>query len=629
MCGIAGKVWWEAGRPGDAELVAAMTAALSHRGPDDQGLAVHGEAAFGHRRLSIVDLSAAGRQPMTREDGALMLVVNGELYNHRELRTELQAAGHVFRSSCDSEVLLPLYRQRWDAEGPDFVARLEGMFAFALWDGRARRLVLGRDRAGQKPLAYCATARGLSFASELHALRHDGDLDRTPDDRALCDFLAYKCVPHPRTAWRGAAKLPPAHVLVAEGGRVSTHRYWRLAAGPERADRPSMDEAAEELAPLLERAVRRRLMADVPLGALLSGGVDSSAVVGLMARHLPEPVRTFTIGFDDPAYDETLEARRVAGLFGTRHHERIVAPDALSLLDRIVHHHGEPFADASAIPTFLVSELAAEQVKVVLTGDGADESFAGYDRHRALLLSQRLDGALCRTALGWAARLVRVGGMGGQRSLSARLARFSEALAAPPRRRNQLWRLAGSTARLAGLLTPEGAERLGSPSSYGAELPGFLPLNDALLLDAERYLPDDVLVKVDVASMASSLEARSPFLDHRVLEFAASLPAALKATPAQGKRVLRRALARLLPADVLSGRKRGFGVPLDAWMRGPLLPHLREVLLSPRAAGRGLFEPAAVETLIGDHAAGKLAAHEQLFTLLVLERWHLAEERAL
>jgi asparagine synthase (glutamine-hydrolysing) len=625
VCGIAGKVLFSAGSPAPADVVAAMTAALAHRGPDDHDLVSAGSAAFGHRRLAIVDLSPAGRQPMTREDGQLMAVVNGELYNHEELRAELAAAGHRFAGRCDVEVLLPLYLEHWEREGPDFVARLEGMFAFAIWDGRHRRLILGRDRAGQKPVAYCATERGLSFASELHALRLDPDLDRTPDDGALADYLAFRCVPHPKAAWRGAAKLPPAHVLVAEGGQVRTHRYWRLAPGPEHGDL-TLDEAAEELQPLLASAVQRRLMADVPLGALLSGGVDSATVVALMAQQGAGRVSTFTMGFDDPAYDETVEARGVARLFDTDHTERIVAPDALSLLDAVVHHHGEPFADSSALPTFLVCAMAAEKVKVVLTGDGGDEAFGGYDRHRALLLAQRLDHGVVRAAVGLAASAAAVGGVGGQRSVSARLRRFADALSAPPRRRNHAWRLAGSAARLAALLTPEGAERLGNPSHYGPDLGGPLPLNEALLLDGERYLPDDVLVKVDVASMASSLEARAPLLDHRVLAFAASLPANLKATARHGKRVLRRAMRRLLPADVVSGRKRGFGVPLDRWMRGPLLDHLREVLLSPRATARGLFEPTAVARLIEDHAAGRLAAHEQLFTLLVLERWFLAEE---
>lgn len=628
MCGIAGKVWFDAARPAALDTAAAMTAALAHRGPDDDGLLSQGPAAFGHRRLSIVDLSAAGRQPMTLRDGELMAVVNGEIYNHAELRAELQADGHRFRSSCDSEVLLPLYLKYWASEGPQFVARLEGMFAFALWDGSQRRLLLGRDRAGQKPVAYCATANGISFASELHALRQDPDLDRRVDDSALADFLAFRCVPHPRSAWVGAAKLPPAHVLVAEQSRLSTHRYWRLVPGPERGRGPSLDEAAEEVETALRRAVRRRLMSDVPLGALLSGGVDSAAVTAYMAAEAGGRVSTFTIGFREAAYDETREAASVARLLGCEHTERRLEPDVRSLLDTVLQHHGEPFADASALPTFLVCALAAERVKVVLTGDGGDEAFGGYDRHRALFLSQQPGAGLVRGVLTLAARLAGSAGVGGGRSVSARLQRFSQALSAPPRRRNHLWRLAGSTARMAALLTPAGAERFGAPSAYGPELDGPLPINEALLLDFEHYLPDDVLVKLDVASMASGLEARSPFLDHHLLELAASLPAALKVGARRGKLVLRRALRRILPADLLYAPKRGFGVPLDAWLAGPLLPHLREVLLSPRAAARGLFEPVAVARLIDDHAAGKVAAHEQLFTLLVLERWFLAEESA-
>jgi len=631
VCGIAGKLWFDETRPGDEAAVAAITAALTHRGPDDAGLVASGPVALGHRRLSIVDLGPRGRQPMASTDGACLAVVNGEIYNHADLRAELTRRGHRFRSDCDSEIVLPLYREFWHREGPDCLDRLEGMFAFALWDGEARRLVLARDRTGQKPVVYAHTPEGLSFASELGALARDPDLDRTPDDQALADYLAFRCVPHPRTAWRGARKLPPAHALVAEGGEVRLARYWRLPPGPEHATAPTFEEAAEEIAARLATAVRRRLMSDVPVGALLSGGLDSAAVVGLMARESGATVRTFTIGFDDPAYDETAGARKVARLFGTEHHERIVRPDALAVLDALVDHHGEPFADSSSIPTFLVSQLASEHVKVVLTGDGGDESFAGYDRYRALALADRLarpSAAPARLALAAACRLATATGAGGHRSLGTRLERFRRAARAAPRRRNHLWRLATAPSLLDRLLTAEGRERLGHSSHYGPDLPGPLPLNEALVLDVERYLPDDLLVKLDVASMAHSLEARSPFLDRELMEAASALPASYKLAGGTTKRVLRRAVGRLLPPDVVDGPKRGFGIPLDAWFRGPLLDHAREVLTSSAARRRGLFDVDRVGRLVEDHARAEVAAHETRYTLLVLERWFLKSESA-
>ncbi len=668
MCGIAGKLWFDAARPADLAGVAALTAALAHRGPDDSGFASDGPLAFGHRRLSIVDLSPRGRQPMTSVDGTTLLVANCEIWNHRALRAELAAAGHAFRGDCDAEVILPLYRQWYEREGADFVRRLDGMFAFALWDGRARRLVLARDPVGKKPLVYAMTGEGLVFASELQALRRDALVDRTPDGRALADYLAFRAVPGPRTAYRGASKLPPGTVMVVEDGRATQRRYWRLAAGCDTSEAPSLDEAADEVLARLRAAVRKRLMADVPVGAFLSGGLDSAAVVALMAEASTTPVRTFTIGFAESDYDEAAGARKLSRLFGTEHHEAVVRPDAVGLIDELLDHYGEPFADSSALPTLLVSRLAKEHVKVVLTGDGGDEAFAGYDRYRALALADRLDGpfaAPLRLALSAAASAAVATGAGGAlvsngeasfagaRGAGARLVRFVDSLDRTPRQRNHDWRVAMTAGQIRGLLTPEGQAFFGTPSFYGADVDLPLPLNEALLLDLERYLPDDLLVKLDIASMAQGLEARCPFLDRELLEYAASLPGRLKlgrASAARGagrgaargdstdgllggppwrttsKLVLRHALRRLLPADVLSGPKRGFGVPLEHWFRGPLAGHAREVLLSPAARGRGLFRPAAVEALLDDHAQNRVAAHEPLFTLLVLERWFLSED---
>jgi asparagine synthase (glutamine-hydrolysing) len=646
MCGLSGKLWLDPARPADQDAVRALTAALAHRGPDGEGFAAEGPCALGHRRLAIIDLSPGGAQPF-RGAGGELLVANGEVYDHRALRAELESLGQRFTGDSDNEIILAAYRQWWGAEGPRFLDRLPGMFAFALWDPGARRLVLGRDRVGKKPLHYALTGEGLVFASELHALVRDPLVDRRPDWQALSDYLAFKVVGHPRTAYLGARKLPPASVLVVEpgpDGRLAAappQRWWRLSPGNEEGAAPTLDEAADEVLARLRTAVRRRLVADVPLGALLSGGLDSAAIVALMAQE-GGTVRTFTIAFGEAEHDESAAARRLARLFGTEHHELVVAPDAVALLDAALLHHGEPFADGSALPTYVVAQLARRHVTVALGGDGGDEAFAGYDRHRALLLSARLDRPLAaplRLGLRAAAALAvatgaapdGAGAASGARGRGARLVRFADALDRTPRQRNHDWRLSLAPGQRAALLTPEGAALLPPPAFCGADVPLPFPLNEALVLDVERYLPDDILPKLDVASMAHALEARSPFLDHQLLEYAAALPARFKLGPAPGgglrsKLVLRHALRRLLPADVLHGRKRGFGLPLESWFRGPLLEHAREVLLSRAARQRGLFEPLAVEALLAAHAARRVAAHEAILTLLVLERWFQREE---
>lgn len=635
MCGIAGKVWDDARRSGDGGVVAAMAARLSHRGPDGDGLVVSGPAALGHRRLAIVDLSDAGRQPMASvDDPRVLLVANGEVYVHDALRAELVARGHRFASRCDSEVILAAYRQWWDAEGPAFVERLEGMFAFALWDGGARRLVLARDRIGQKPLVYGEVDGGFVFASELAALGAEPGLDRSVDDQALADVLAHRVVPHPRTAWRGARKLPPAHVLVRQlrddgPPRTTLARTWRLSPGSDVAAAPTLADAARDVRARLDDAVAARLMGDVPVGLLLSGGTDSAAVAALAARRSPARLSTFTLGFADadPAWDERLAARKVARWLGTDHEEVVLDPAALDLvddvLDPLLRHFGEPFADTSALPTWLVARAASRRVKVVLTGDGADESFAGYDRYRALALRARLRRgrwAPVRAAARAAGRLVAA--RGDSRSRGARLARFAAGLDDSARGANHRWRTTAPPARWRALLTDEGRARLGTPTHYGPDVPDDVApfaLNDALVLDVERFLPDDVLVKLDVATMAHGLEARSPFLDRRVVEAAAALPGRHKFPPP--KRVLRAALVDLLPADVASGPKRGFGAPVARWLAGPWRARARDVLLSPEARSRGLFDVAAIEALLGAERRGGVAEPDVVYTLLCAERW--------
>jgi asparagine synthase (glutamine-hydrolysing) len=642
MCGICGKLWFDPARPADLPGVRALADAIAHRGPDGEGFGTDGPVALGNRRLAVLDLDPRANQPMRDEAGGLV-VYNGETYNYPELRPELESLGHRFRTTCDAELVLPAYRQWWAAEGPHFVSRLSGMFAFALWDGRARRLVLARDRVGKKPLHYALTDEGLVFASELHALVRDPLVDRAPDWQGLSDYLAFKVVPGPRTAWVGARKLPPGTVLVAEWGadgkpRVTLTRTWRLSPGSETGGAPSLDDAADEVLARLRVAVKRRLLSDVPLGAFLSGGLDSAAIVALMAQE-SGTVKTFTIGFREADHDETADARRVASLFGTEHHELLVEPDAVSLLDAALEHHGEPFADGSALPTYLVAGLARRNVTVALSGDGGDEAFAGYDRYRALALADRLHRP-ARAPLRFGVRVgaalaVAVGAApdgsafaSGARGRGARFVRFANALDRTPRQRNNDWRLSLGREQLAALLTPEGARRFPAPSFYGADVPLPLPLNEALVQDVEGYLPDDILPKLDIATMAHGLEGRCPFLDHELLEYAACLPSRLKlgGRPLTSKRVLRHALRRLLPADMRVGRKRGFGLPLERWFRGPLRQHARDVLLAPAARARGLFRPEGVADLLDAHADGRVAAHEAILTLLVLERWFQREE---
>ncbi len=615
-----------------------MSARLVHRGPDDDGLVVAGPAALGHRRLAIVDLTASGHQPMaSADDPALTLVANGEIYNHLALREELVARGHSFSSRCDVEVIVAAYREWFGAEGAGFVEHLEGMFAFALWDAEARRLVLGRDRLGQKPLVYAEVDGGFVFASELGALAADITVDRTFNDQALADVLALRVVPHPRTAWRGAAKLPPGHVLVrelSESGDVqmSLERTWRVAPGSDVGAALTLREAAQGVRERLDAAVRARLMADVPVGVLLSGGTDSAAIAALAARHTSERLATFTLGFADadPAWDERDRARKVARWLGTDHTEVVLDPAHFDLvddvLDPLLAHFGEPFADTSALPTWLVSRCAAREVKVVLTGDGADESFAGYDRYRALALRETLRAgwaAPVRSALRW----VTPGEAPTQRSWRTRLARFAGGLDVSARHANHLWRVTAPPSTWHALLTDEGRIRLGTPGHYGPDIADDVApfrLNDALALDLECFLADDVLVKLDIASMAHSLEARSPFLDRRVVEFAASLPGRHKAPPA--KRVLRCALADVLPPDLRGGPKRGFGAPIARWLGGPWASAARDVLLSPEARARGLFRADRIEALLTAHETGTVAAHEVLYTLLCTEHWMTTQE---
>ena len=620
MCGIAGKLVASPEARVDAALVERMTATLRHRGPDGGGVWVDGAVGLGSRRLAVIDLSARARQPLASEDGAVRVVFNGEIYNFRELRRELERKGHRFRSDADTEVIVHLYEEA----GAECVRRLDGMFAFALWDGRARTLLLARDRLGQKPLFYHQAGDTLVFGSEPKALLADPAVPAEPDAEAIYHYLTYGYVPAPWSAFRHLRKLPPAHYLVARGGRTEVTRYWSLAYRPKR--RAGEAELLAELDELLGRAVERRLVADVPLGAMLSGGLDSSVVVALMRRATTGRIRTFSIGFDQPEYDERRHARAVATALGTDHHELVVTPDAAELLPRLVHHYNEPFADSSALPTWCLSEMTRRSVTVALSGDGGDEAFLGYDRYAGVRLAARLD-LLPRPVRALAAAAARRLPPADATSVLTRWRRFGSGLALDPPRRYGRGLAMTLDEQKRALCTPGFVEAAGGRDSLGllaacwneAEADG---VERAVAADVAMYLPDDLLVKMDIASMAHSLEVRSPFLDHHVAEFAASLPVELKLRGRQPKYLLARLGAPLLPPAISRRRKQGFGVPIERWLRGSLREMAHDLLLSPRALDRGYFERATLERWLSEHAAGRASHHQRLWGLMVLELWH-------
>ncbi|HET7566562.1 MAG TPA: asparagine synthase (glutamine-hydrolyzing) [Gaiellaceae bacterium] len=612
MCGICG-LFAPGGAPAP-EAVDAMRARIRHRGPDDGSTDALGACVLGHQRLRVVDLEQ-GFQPVANETGDVTAVFNGELYNFPELRAELAAAGHEVRGTGDTPVLPHLYEEH----GAAFVERLEGMFALALWDAPRGRLVLARDRLGKKPLVWTRLADGsLAFASETKALLALPGVHAEPDLAALDAYLALQYVPGERTGLKGIHRLPPGHVLVAEGEAVRVERWWR----PQVEDEELADaEWLERVRGTVTEAVRRRLVADVPLGALLSGGIDSALVVALMAAASSEPVRTFTVGFADAAYDEREYARAVAERYATRHTEVVLEPDAAATLPLLAEAFDEPLGDEAALPLFLICEAARREVTVALVGDGGDESFAGYERYAAMGLAARVPGPAAAAG----ARLLRAlpGGRRERRSAAFRAARLLEAAATPlGERYGQLMEVFPLATR-AGLWTDEAKEELGALVSPGLLLgqPSGHGIAGLQLLDVETYLPGDLLPKADLASMAHSLELRSPLLDHRVVELGLSLPDRLKLRGREGKQALRRAFAEELPPQVAERGKTGFGVPLARWFRGELRELAHELLLGERARVRGWFRPDAVETLLAEHADERADHGHRLWTLVMLELW--------
>ncbi|HEY2728749.1 MAG TPA: asparagine synthase (glutamine-hydrolyzing) [Polyangia bacterium] len=619
MCGIVGIVAAPGGAAPEEAVGHAMNAAITHRGPDDEGLYCDGQAMIGMRRLSIIDLSG-GRQPVHNEDGTIQAVFNGEIYNFRELRAELEARGHRFYTQSDTEVILHGYEE-W---GEDCFARLDGMFGIALWDTRTRTLVLARDRFGEKPLFYSHSSDSspeggrLIFASELKSLLRVPGVRLDPAPEAVRAYVCFGYVPSPGSIFEGVHKLPPGHTLRFVDGQVSLRRYYQLELEPKH--QLSEADAERELARLLDQAVASRLVADVPFGAFLSGGLDSSVVVALMSRHLSQPVRTFSIGFREAEYNELSDARRVSQHLGTEHRELVVEPDAVELLQHLVWYLDEPFADSSAVPTYLVAKLAREHVKMVLTGDAGDETFAGYDRYLRYLDLQRL-GALKPAAAATAAaagRLVPAERGYRLRAIAERLRQpFPDSYLSGV----ALTRASVADELLGDAVRSSAADHYGGLAAVARGAKGLEALDQCVAIDFASYLPDDVLVKVDRMAMASSLEGRAPFLDHRVVEFGVRLPRDLRVRGHRGKYLLRKVAARWLPADVLDKPKQGFGIPLAKWFRGPLAGLAADVLGSRAFRERGLIRPAAAQRYLKDHLDGQADHGELLWLVLSLELW--------
>jgi asparagine synthase (glutamine-hydrolysing) len=639
MCGIAGAAWTADAVPLSHVTLERMVSAIAHRGPDDSGTYFSADqrfpafpaAALGFRRLSIIDLNT-GHQPLSNEDESVWIVFNGEIYNYRELRRDLEARGHRFRTNTDTECIVHLYEEL----GPDCVHRLRGMFAFAIWDDRHKRLMLARDRAGKKPLFYRHDRGQLTFASELKSLLLVPGAPRELNKRAIDSYLCYQYVPHPDCILEGYHKLPPAHVAVFENGSLAVRRYWRPPF--EEAVASSMSEAntAEwtlqewqiELRNRLTESVRLRMRSDVPLGAFLSGGIDSTIITGLMQEQSDRPVHSFSIGFPIKEFDERSYAREAAKYLGTEHHEMVVEPNALEILPKLIWHYDEPFADSSAIPTMLLAQMTRQHVTVALSGDGGDELFAGYTRYLAVKLASRFDRLPSPIKRLITAKLwQRLPSGAGHRSILRRGKRFLAALGERPEKRYLRWVGIFEAAQRRELYRPEFAAELGDFDAGDfllqayAECPSRDFITRTTCADVLSYLPCDILTKVDIASMAYSLECRSPFLDQEVIELAARMPIELKLRGNQGKQILLDTFSDLLPPSIQRRGKMGFGVPLPNWFRGELQSFLRDILFDSRTLARGFFEPSAVQRLFDEHLQGKTDHAHRLWALLCLELW--------
>ncbi len=627
MCGICG-VYNLDGKPVDPILLKNMTEVLYHRGPDDSGYYLSGGVGLGFRRLSIIDLTG-GHQPIFNEDGSCAIIFNGEIYNYRELRSLLISKGHRFTTRSDTEVILHLYEEKGEA----CVEDLRGMFAFAIWDGRKRRLLLARDRLGIKPLYYCVKGSTCIFGSELKSIIQHPSLSGELDAEALSDYLSFIYIPAPKTIFSEIKKLRPGHIFVFGPERVEERIYWDVSF--DRVVRAPEEQTAEKLYQAVSEAVELRLISDVPLGAFLSGGIDSSSVVGVMAQLTSEPVKTNSIGFLEDEYNELDYARQVAALFKTEHHEYVVEPEAVEVVDKLTWHYDEPFADSSAIPTYYVSKMARENVTVALTGDGGDENFAGYRRYfydrfenrvRARIprvVRKNLFGALSSLypKADWAPRIFRGKTLLKNLSLEPEMAYFNSVSCFKEEDKQKL-------------LRPELRAAIKGYSSFSVfdghlrKVSHLPPLTKIQYLDFKTYLADDILAKVDRASMAVSLEARVPLLDHKLVEFVATIPEELKLNGRTGKYIFKKAMSRLLPPSIINRRKMGFAIPLDRWFRHDLRELAADLLFEANSAVEIYFDRRAVKAIWDQHQSGMRDHSAKLWTLLMFELWHRKFQRS-
>lgn len=623
MCGITGFVdLWSTAEARDAQarpqLLDEMCQVIRHRGPDDQGVMLDDGVALGMRRLSIIDLSG-GRQPISNEDGTVTIVFNGEIYNYRDLQTRLQAQGHHFATNSDTETIVHAYEEH----GAGCVESLRGMFSFAIWDDREKKLFIARDRVGKKPLYYSVTRQGtFVFGSELKSLLKHPEVEREINPQALDAYFSLGYVPDPLTIFHNIEKLPPGHHLTFTKGRLTLERYWDFRYEAN-GNGHRADDYLEELRELLEESVRLRLVSDVPLGAFLSGGIDSSTVVALMARNMDQPVKTFSIGFNEDSYDELKYARLTAQKFGTDHHEFVVTPGICDVVDELAWHFDEPFADSSAIPTYVVSKLAREHVTVVLTGDGGDELFAGYTRYVTERKRRAFDlvpGMFKQGLMSPLSRRLPHGAWGRNYLHNVSLAPVGRYL-------DNVSIFTGPNKEL--LYSDDFHELLGDREqmgSYFLELSSNVrtdaALDSLLYIDSKTYLPGDILTKVDRASMAVSLEARVPLLDHKLIEFVTRIPAGLKMVGMETKHLFKQAVAELVPNEILNRPKQGFGVPIQQWINQQLRDRIRDTLNDQRTLQRGYISRNHIEVLLKEHERGRRDHSMALWSLLMLELWH-------
>ena len=621
MCGIVGIANANS-RSVEREVLEKMNRCIAHRGPDDDGFYVNENVGLAMRRLSIIDV-AHGKQPIHNESKTAWIVFNGEIYNFQELRKDLEEKGDNFYTNSDTEVILHLY----DRYGADCVRYLRGMFAFAIWDERKKSLFIARDRIGKKPLLYSHQPNGdLIFGSEFQALLTHPNVSREINTEAIHHYLSYFCVPAPLTAYKQIRKLEPAHWLEWKDGEIKTERYW--LPDFNKKIKISQAEAEEETMRILREATKMRLISEVPLGAFLSGGVDSSAVVALMAEESSQPVKTFSIGFEEEDFSELKYARRVAEHVGAEHHEFVIKPNVMEILPTLVEHYGEPYADSSALATYYVSRETRKHVTVALNGDGGDESFAGYERYFAMSLSEKyhkIPSVVRKNLIENAVAFLPTSET--KRSRARDLKRFVKAASLPKVERYFRWISAIDRQSKENLYTEDFRRQTEKYNSseflkfWFAKSNGNNIVDATMFTDQQTYLPNDLLVKMDIASMANSLEARSPFLDHKVIEFAASLPVNIKLRGAETKYLLKKVAGKIVPRDVLYRKKMGFGVPLTHWFRGELKNYLRETLLSEKSLKRGFFKPEVVTNFVEQHATGKQDFTSPLWTLLMLELW--------